>query len=102
MRTLLILKNIETKKITHLYYKNKEEALEEWDRWPHNLDWKILCMRDGEKSGHRYELEYAKFDDCGELYSRYIICSSKQEALHLKNKIREFNPDYLFNIKKLY
>jgi hypothetical protein len=29
-------------------------------------------------------LEYAKFDECGELYSRYIICFTKKEALYFK------------------
>lgn len=102
MKTLLVLKNIEKKFVIIRYFKNEEEALKQWDGWPCYLDWEIVYLEERKKSGHRYELEYAKFDEKGELYSWYIICFSKKEALILKDKIREVNPTYLFNIKKLY
>jgi hypothetical protein len=102
MKTLLVLKNIEKRIITAHYFKNEEEAFNEWGCWPCNLDWEIVYLKDRQKSGHRYELEYAKFDECGELYSKYIVCFTKKEALYLKNKIKEVNSEYLFNIKKLY
>jgi len=102
MRTLLITKNIERKIITTHYFKNEEQALRQWNEWPCKEEWEIVYLKRREKSGHRYGLECAKFDECGELYSKYIICFSKKEALYLKQKIREVNPNYLFNIKKLY
>lgn len=102
MKTLAILKNVNSRFITIHYYKNEEEAHSEWGSWPTNLDWELIYLRERRPSGHRYELECAKFDDCGELYPKYIICFSKKEALYLKELIRGVNSNYLFNIKKLY
>lgn len=102
MRTLLITKNIERKIITTHYFKDEEQALRQWNEWACKEEWAIVYLKKREKSGHRYGLEYAKFDECGELYSKYIICFSKKEALYLEQKIREVNSNYLFNIKKLY
>lgn len=102
MRTLLITKNIEMKFIVTNYFKNEEQALRLWSECPCTEEYEIVYLKEREKSGHRYELEYAEFDECGELYSKYIICFSKKEALYLKQKIKEVNPYYLFNIKKLY
>lgn len=102
MKTLLVLKNTERKIVSIRYFGNEKEALDQWNRCPHKLDWEIVYLKDRQKSGHRYELEYAKFDECGELYSGYIICFSKKEALYLKTKISEINSNYLFCIKKLY
>ena len=102
MNTLLVLKNIERRLVKIQYFRNEKEALYQWNRWPQNLDWEIIYLKERQKSGHRYELEYAKFDECGELYSCHIICFTKKEALYLKNKISEANPNYLFQIKKLY
>lgn len=102
MKTLLILKNIEKRVVTTHYFKNEEEALNQINCWPCISDWEIIYLKDRRKSGHRYELEYTKFDECGELYSKYIVCFTKKEALYLENKIREVNPNYLFQIKKLY
>lgn len=102
MRTLLITKNIERRIILAHYFKNEEQALRLWSEWPCNEEYEIVYLKEREKSGHRYGLECAKFDECGELYSRYIICFSKKEALYLKQKIKEVNPNYLFDIKKLY
>lgn len=102
MKTLLVLKNTERKIVTIQYFRSEEEALDQWNCCPHKPDWEIVYLKDRQKSGHRYELEYAKFDECGELYSWYIICFSKKEALYLKTKISEINSNYLFCIKKLY
>jgi hypothetical protein len=102
MKTLLVLKNTEKRIVITQYFRSEKEALDEWNCWPSNLDWEIIYLKNRQKSGHRYELEYAKFDECGELYSRYIICFTKKEALYLKTKISEVNPNYLFQIKKLY
>ena len=102
MKTLLIAKNIERRIITTHYFKNEEQALRQWSEWPCIEEYEIVYLKEREKSGHRYELECAKFDECGELYSKYIICFSKKEALYLKRKIKEVNPYYLFDIKKLY
>lgn len=102
MKTLAVLKNIEKKIITVHYHKNKEEALSHWECLPCNQEWEFVYLEERKSSGHRYKLECAKFDDCGDLYSKYIICFSKKEALHLKRLIKEVNPNYLFQIKKLY
>lgn len=102
MKTLLVLKNIEKDFVVFLYSKNKDDALNLWSYWPRYLDWEIVYLEERKKTGHRYDLEYTKFDEDGELYSEYIICFSKKEALILEDKIREVNPNYMFNIKKLY
>ena len=102
MRTLLIAKNIERRIITTLYSKNEVQALHQWDSWPGKEEWEIIYLKRRKRTGHRYGLECAKFYECGELYSKYIICFSKKEALYLKRKIEEVNSSYLFDIKKLY
>lgn len=102
MKTLLVAKNIERRVITTHYFKNEEKALHQWNERTCKEEWEIVYLKERERSGHRYGLECAKFDECGELYSKYIICFSKKEALILKKKIQEVNPNYLFNIKKLY
>lgn len=102
MRTLLIAKNIERRVITTLYSKNEVQALHQWDNWPGKEEWEIIYLKRRKRTGHRYELEYTKFFECGELYPKYIICFSKKETLYLKQLIEKVNSSYLFNIKKLY
>lgn len=102
MKVLAILKNIEGRFITIHQYRSIEKAHSELNNMPCNEEWELIYLEERKPSGHRYELEYAKFDECGELYSKYILCYSKKEALYLKHKIREINPNYLFQIKKLY
>lgn len=102
MRTLLIAKNIERRIIATLYSKNEVQALHQWDSWPDKAEWEIIYLKRRKRTGHRYGLECAKFYECGELYSKYIICFSKKEALYLKQLIEKVNSSYLFNIKKLY
>lgn len=102
MKTILITKNIERKTIATYYFNSEEQALRQWNEWTCKKEWEIIYLKRREKSGHRYGLECARFNECGELYSKYITCFSKKEALYLKQKIKEINPNYLFNIKKLY
>ena len=102
MKTLLLLLNRTTKTILHFYFKNKDEAISWWRIFKVAEEWEILYLKERGKSGHRYEIECAKFDPCGELYSKYIICYSKKETLYLKQIIEKRNSQYLFHIKKLY
>ena len=102
MRTITIIEHVEKKIILAHYSRNEDEAINWFNANPLKDEWNILHMDTREKSGHRYELEAAKFDECGELYSKYIICFSKKEALYLKELIRKINPEYLFSIKKIY
>lgn len=102
MKTLLLLLNKNTKTILHFYFKNENEAINWWNRFKAAEEWEILYLKERRKSGHRYEIECAKFDVCGEIYSKYIICYSKKETLHLKQIIKERNSQYLFYIKKVY
>lgn len=102
MKTLLLLLNKYTKTILHFYFKNVDEAINWWSNFKAAEEWEVLYLENRGKSGHRYEIECVKFDSCGELYSKYIICYSKKEALSLKQTIREKNPQYLFYIKELY
>lgn len=102
MRTVLLLKHIEKKLVLTMYFKNEDEAIEWWSRFPCSEEWVIIHQGERKKSGHRYELTYSKFDECGKLYSKYIICYSKKEAYILENKINEANASYMVTIKKLY
>lgn len=102
MKKLLLLKHIEKKIIIAVYFKNEEQANNWWVSFPTSEEWEIIHEGERERSGHRYELIYSKFDEQGELYSKYIICFSKKEAIILEQKIRKENPNYITNIKKLY
>lgn len=85
-----------------MYFKDEHKAIE-W-RMKHSYpdEWVIVHRGIRRMSGHRYELTYSKFDEQGKLYSKYIICYSKKEALILERKIKEANENYITNIKKLY
>lgn len=102
MKTLLLLLNQISKTIFFSYFKDENEAINWWGSFKDAERWDILYLKDRKKGGHRYEIECAKFDPIGELYSTYIICYSKKEALILKKKIEEANPNYIINIKNLY
>lgn len=102
MKTILLLKHIVKKSVLTKYFKNMDEAIEWWKYFPFSDEWEIIHERERKKSGHRYELSYSTFDECGKLYSRYAICFSKKESLILRKKIEEANPNYILNIKKLY
>lgn len=102
MNTLMLLKHIEKKIVVPQYFKSEDEAIRWWSRFPASDEWEIIHLNERELSGHRYELAYAKFDERGVLYSKYIICFSKKESLYLKNKIERVNQNYVIQIKKLY
>ena len=96
----MLLKNLRKKIILQGYFKNKYEAVQSWANLPDA--WEILYLEERNRSGHRYELEYSKLDELGNLYSKYIICFSKKEALYLENKIKEATQQYNTQIKKIY
>lgn len=102
MKTILLLKNIESKIVLTRYFKNEDDAINWWASFIASEEWIIIYGNDRERSGHRYEITYSKFDERGELYSRYAICYSKKESLILEKKIHEANPKYITAIKKLY
>lgn len=102
MNTLMLLKHFEKKIVVAQYFNSEDEAIYWWSRLPISDEWEIIYMKERETSGHRYELAYAKYDEQGVLYSKYIICFSKKEALYLKNKIERINQHYIIQIKKLY
>lgn len=102
MSVIVLLKNIEKKIILTMYFKNKDEVIDWWSSLPSSEEWEFVYEGERGRSGHRYELKFSKFDECGRLYSRYIICHSKKESLLLKRKINEANSSYIITIKKLY
>lgn len=102
MKIILLLKHIERKIVLVMYFKNMNQAINWWKNFPCSEEWIFIYKGERIKSGHRYELTYSKFDECGKLYSKYAICHSKKESLILKKKIKEANPNYIINIKKLY
>lgn len=102
MNTLMLIKHIEEKTILVKYFNNKEEAILWWKNFPISDECEILYLEERVRSGHRYELTYAKYDKQGVLYSKHIICFSKKEALYLKNKIKEIDRKYITQIRKIY
>lgn len=102
MNTLMVFKHIEKKIVVAQYYSSKEKAIRRWQYLPISSECEIIYLEERKPSGHRYELTYAKYDELGVLYSKYIICFSKKEALYLRKKIEETNEGYVTQIKKLY
>lgn len=102
MNTLMLLKNLRKKMIIQGYFKNEDEAIRNWAHLPNSDEWEVLYLEERKPRGHRYELEYSMFDELGNLYSKYIICFSKKEALYLENKIKRANQQYITKIKELY
>lgn len=98
----MLLKHLEKKVIVQQYFKDEDEASHWWCHFPTWEEYEVIYLEKRTPRGHRYELMYSKFDEQGNLYSKYIICFSKKEALHLENKIKEANSNYITNIKKLY
>lgn len=96
----MLLKDLRKETILQGYFKSKYEAVQSWAHLPGA--WEILYLEERNPSGHRYELEYSKLDVLGNLYSKYIICYSKKEALYLENKIKEASQQYNTQIKKIY
>lgn len=102
MKKLLLLKHIESKVIMAMYFKNEDQAIEWWINFLASDEWEIIHEGERAKSGHRWELNYSKFDERGELYTKYVICFSKKEAVILEQKIKKENPNYITELKKLY
>lgn len=102
MNTLMLIKHIETRIVVAKYFKSENEAIRTWSGLPISEEWEIIYLEERKPSGHRYELKYTKTNQQGVLYSNYIICFSKKEALYLKNKIERTNQNYSIQIKKLY
>ena len=102
MKKLLLLKRIEDKIIMAMYFKNEEQAHNWWINFIGSEDWEIIHEGERVKSGHRWEVLYSKFDEEGKLYTKYIICFSKKEAVILSQKIRKENRNYITNYKKIY
>lgn len=102
MKRIVILEHLEKKIILTQCFKNEEQACQWWCNLPCAYEWNIIYEKNRELTGHRYDLEYAKFDENGNLYSKHIICYSKKESLFLKKKIKEVNSSYMIYIKKLY
>lgn len=98
----MLLKHLEKKIIISRYFKNEDEAIYWWSRFPASDEWEIIYLEERNPSGHRHELMYTEFDERGILYSKYIICFSKKEAVLLTRRIKEANSNYIINIKKLY
>lgn len=102
MRVLFLFENIEKKIVISVYFKNMAQAINWLEGCPLSEEWVMVHKRERIKTGHRYELTYSKFDEEGKLYSKYIICYSKKEAVILTRKIKEVNSNYITNIKRLY
>lgn len=98
----MVFEHIEKKIVIAQYFNSKDEAIQRWRCLPISDECEIIYLEERKPCGHRYELTYAKYDESGVLYSKYIICFSKKEALHLKNKIEKINRHYVIQIKKLY
>ena len=102
MNTLMLLRHYEKRIVVPQYFKSEDEAIHWWLQLPMFSEWEIIYLKEREPNGHRYELTYAKYDEKGVLYSKYIICFSKKEALYLKKKIERINQHYVIQIKKIY
>lgn len=98
----MLIKHIEKRIVMAQYFKSKDKAIQRWKNLPISNECEIIYLKERKPTGHRYELVYAKYDEIGVLYSKYIICFSKKEALYLKNKIEKINQQYVVQIKKLY
>lgn len=98
----MVFKHIEKKIVIAQYFKNEDEAIQRWSSLPISDECEIIYLEERKPSGHRYELKFAKYDELGDQYIKYIICFSKKEALYLKNEIEKINQHYVIQIKKLY
>ena len=102
MNTLMIIKNIKKRTIVPLYYKSENEAIESWNSISLTNEWETVYLKERDPGGHRYQVTCTKQDEQGNIYTKYIICFSKKEALYLENKIKEINQNYIIQIEKLY
>lgn len=102
MNTLMLIKHIETRIVVAQYFNSEDEAIQTWSGIPIADEWEIIYLKERKPSGHRYALTYTKPNKKGILYSKYIICFSKKEAIILKNKIERTNQNYITQIKEIY
>lgn len=102
MKIILLLRHIEKRIVLTMYFKNDNEASNWQANFPCSEEWIIIYWGERKECGHRYELTYSKLDEQGKLYSKYIICFSKKEAVLLERKIKEANLNYETAIKRLY
>lgn len=102
MKKLLLLKHIETKAIMALHFKNEEEAIRWWIDFENSEMWDVIYDSERKESNHRYNLIYIGLDDEEKRYPKYILCFSKKEAVFLRKKIKKENPNYIFEIEKVY
>lgn len=101
MNTLMLLKHIEKRIVVAHYFRSEDDAILWWN-YLLSDEWEIIYLEERKPKGHRYELSYAKNDEHGILYTKYVLCFSIKEALYLKNKIERVNQHYITQIKKLY
>ena len=92
MKKLLLLKHIKTKIIMAMYFKDEEQAYDWLLNFPASEEWEIIHEGERIKSGHRWEVNYSKFDEKGELYTKYVICFSKRE---LENSSKYYRCNYI-------
>lgn len=102
MRKLLLLKHSGGRTAIVLYFKNENQVRDWWTNLPCPEEFILVCEMEREKSGHRFDLTYSKLDEAGKLYTKHVICFSKRESIILEEKIKEINPNYKTNIKKIY
>lgn len=102
MKIIVLLKHIEERIILAMHFNDKNQVINWWKRFPNSEAWEIIYESERKRSGHGYELTYSKFNEQGKIYSKYIICYSKKEALALKRNINAGNCNYIITIKKLY
>ena len=75
----MVIKHIETRIVEKQYFNSEDEAINWWSSLPIADEWEIVYLKEREPSGHRYALKYTRPDERGILYSKYIICFSKEE-----------------------
>lgn len=100
MKKLLLLKHIDGRAV--IVFKNEDQVCNWWMNLPYPEEFSLIYEGKRKKSGHRYELTYSIFDTSGKLYTKYVFCFSKKESVSLGKKIKEINPNYIIDIKKLY
>lgn len=103
MKYLVAFTHTELKNVMFLTFRKEEAITKWWQNLPNSFEFDIICTKELKKSGHRYELECAKFDEKGNIYSKYVCVNSKKEAIFVKNEIKKKYPNiFMFNIKNLY
>lgn len=100
MKSLLLLKHIDRRAV--IMFKNEDQVCNWWINLPYPEEFTLIYEGKRKKSGHRYELTYSIFNTTGQLYTKYVFCFSKKESVSLAKKIKEINPNYITEIKKLY